>query len=139
MNPRRTVAALLVPVALWFAGCGEGDTITPAPDTTPPSVPTGLSVFAWDTYLEVSWTPNAEADLAGYQIIRSTDSGTTWEPGSGSLLTSNTFQDSKYILVQYRVAAVDNSANESGYSNLIQYRAPTHYPKFPIQPQEPEF
>ena len=46
-------------------------------------------------------------------------------------------QDDKYILVQYRVAAVDNAANESGYSNLIQYRAPTHHPKFPTQPVEP--
>ena len=140
MNPKysRTWTALLVPLVLLFAGClGSSDPASPAPDTTPPSVPVGLSVLAWDTYLQVSWTANAEADLAGYQIIRSTDAGATWDAASTSLLGTNSFQDDKYILVQYRVAAVDNAANESGYSNLIQYRAPTHHPKFPTQPVEP--
>jgi hypothetical protein len=72
--------------------------------------------------LELSWSPNSEADLGGYNIYRGTDP--TFEPGPGNLLatTCDTLLldggwswDSGFC---YKVAAVDVHGNESDYATL---------------------
>lgn len=136
----RPWTALLVPCVFVLVGCGEtSETIAPpaTPDTTPPSVPTDVTLYDRPDYLEVTWTPNAEVDLDGYQVIRSTDNGATWEPASASTLETNSFQSGKFLVVQYRVSAVDDAANESAYSGPVGYRAPNRDPKIPTAPEEP--
>ena len=133
MNPQngRTWAAWILPVALMIAGCGDSDPMSPNPiDTTPPSVPAAVELSALYDHLEVTWAPNAEADLAGYVVSRSLDDGATWTPVSATPFTENTFEDGKYPLVQYRVAAVDASSNQSAFSSAVGYRAPNDRPKF---------
>ncbi|MCK9995193.1 MAG: T9SS type A sorting domain-containing protein [Candidatus Krumholzibacteria bacterium] len=72
--------------------------------------------------LELTWEPNSEADLGGYNIYRGTDP--TFEPDPSSLLanTCDTMVfdgdwswDSGYC---YKVAAVDIHGNESEYAVL---------------------
>jgi hypothetical protein len=141
MNPQngRTWAAWILPLALTFAGCGDSDPASPNQpiDTTPPSVPAAVELFARHDFLEVTWAPNAEADLAGYVVARSLDDGVTWTQVAEAPLTENTFEDGKYPLVQYRVAAVDVASNQSAYSSAVGYRVPNDRPKFPEDLQSP--
>lgn len=135
----RKVTALLIPLALVFAGCGDTDPATfgATPDTTPPAVPTDVVLLSQYDHLAVQWAPNAEPDLAGYIVVRSLDAGETWEPLNETPLTETTFQDTKYPNVQYCVSAVDLSSNESAYSSPVGYQAPVRGPKNPALPAEP--
>lgn len=133
MTPRngRAWAALLVPAALLFAGCGDSNNpMTPAPDTTPPAVPVGLQLSSLPNQLQLTWTPNSEPDLAGYRVVQSTDAGVTWNDASTSLLTTATLDTPKGADVQFRVSALDFVGNESAYSSAVGYVAPNHDPKF---------
>ena len=44
-------------------------------DTTPPSAPISLGATAGNASAALSWAPNTESDLAGYNVFRSTTSG----------------------------------------------------------------
>lgn len=84
-----------------------------APDTTPPSVPTGLTATAISsTQINLSW--NASTDnvaVTGYQVFRN---GTQVGPS-----TTTTFSDtglSPSTSYSYTVRAVDASTNPSGQS-----------------------
>ncbi|HER43685.1 MAG TPA: T9SS type A sorting domain-containing protein, partial [Candidatus Eisenbacteria bacterium] len=72
--------------------------------------------------LQLTWDPNSEADLAGYNIYRGTDE--SFEPGPGNFLVSTpdtaSFDggwswEAGYC---YKVAAVDVHGNESGFAVL---------------------
>ena len=94
-------------------------TTTDAPDTTAPSVPTGLTVTATGTdWIELAWTTSTDnaggSGLAGYHVYRDatligTATGTIY---SDSGLTPVTH----YI---YTVAAYDNSGNVSTQSGSV--------------------
>jgi fibronectin type 3 domain-containing protein len=90
-------------------------------DTTPPSAPISLGATPGDSKVTLTWAANTESDLAGYNIYRSTTSGTGYSKLNGSsLLTSASYTDTtavngtKYF---YVVRAVDTSGNSSGNSN----------------------
>lgn len=135
----RTVTALLIPLAIAFAGCGDTEPLTlgPGPDTTPPAVPTDVVLAEQSDHLEIVWAANAEPDLAGYFVVRSFDSGETWEAVNEAPITETSIEDLKYALVQYRVASVDLSSNQSAYSDAVGYSAPTGGPKNPHTPDDP--
>lgn len=40
-------------------------------DVTPPAPPTGVAAKGFDTYIDLTWTPNTEPDLNGYDVYRS--------------------------------------------------------------------
>ena len=90
------------------------------PDTTAPQVPEGLSAVAGDTTVSLDWDDNTEEDLAGYNVYRSTTSGSGYSVLNCSLLTSSDYTDSNVVnetAYYYVVTAVDTSSNESGYSS----------------------
>ena len=73
---KRTILKL---VAIGFAlslvplinGCSEEGTTSPEPviqDTSPPAPPLGLDVERRLRGVSLSWSPNLESDLAGYNI-----------------------------------------------------------------------
>lgn len=84
---------------------------------TAPDQVTGLSASTVnDKALSLSWTANSDADLAGYNIYRSTDSG--FSPNAYNLIgfsTTNSFTDdwlNPDTSYYYKVAAVDKKNNE---------------------------
>src|SRR5262245_31372974 len=91
-------------------------------DTAPPAAPTGITAAIVAGGVRVTWTPNSEADLAGYSVYRSVAASGPFTDVSGSLLTSPTFLDATIpagtAVVWYQVTARDNSGNESARSSV---------------------
>jgi hypothetical protein len=120
----------VTPVTLWEGdgrkGEIEGEDSSPVSvfvhDTFPPAVPTGLqAVFSGlvqQPGIDLTWTPNSDADLAGYNVYRLDANG---QPAkiNAELVKTPAFHDpyvqagGKYV---YAVTAVDLRGNESGRS-----------------------
>ncbi|MGA7887378.1 MAG: fibronectin type III domain-containing protein, partial [Acidobacteriaceae bacterium] len=66
-------------------------------------------------FIDLTWAPNLESDLAGYNVFRRVDNG-QFEKLNQQLVTTSSFRDEnvepgkKYI---YSVSAVDLRGNES--------------------------
>ncbi|MBN1765308.1 MAG: carbohydrate binding domain-containing protein, partial [Sedimentisphaerales bacterium] len=91
-------------------------------DTTAPGAPAGLSAMAGDGIVSLNWDDNSEGDLAGYNVYRSTTSGSGYSQVNGSLLASSAYADNSVtndITYYYVVTAVDTSANESADSSEV--------------------
>ncbi len=97
-------------------------TPTIAPDLTPPAAPAGLTAAAGDAKVTLSWTANADADLAGYRVYRSATAGELGTPVGTTVGVTTTFVDStavngsKYF---YVITALDVAGNESEISNEV--------------------
>ncbi|MGB8768987.1 MAG: hypothetical protein WCC92_05195 [Candidatus Korobacteraceae bacterium] len=88
-------------------------------DIYPPAQPVGLqAVFSsvgQKPFIDLTWAPNLESDLAGYNVFRRVDNG-QFEKLNQQLVTTSSFRDEnvepgkKYI---YSVSAVDLRGNES--------------------------
>jgi len=86
----------------------------------PPAAPTSLSATAGNGTVSLDWNNNAESDLAGYNVYRSTTSGSGYSKQNTSLVSSSDYIDNTVtngIPYFYVVTAVDTQDNESGYSN----------------------
>lgn len=89
------------------------------PDTTPPAVPTDLWAQAGDSVVSLDWDDNGESDLAGYNIYRSTTSGSSYAKLNGSLLADSNYVDNTVTngtMYYYVATAVDTNDNESADS-----------------------
>src|SRR5438067_1772315 len=85
-------------------------------DTTPPAPPTGLRAIGSSQGIALDWNDNAESDLAGYNVYRSTTSSGPWTNLNASLLTTSEYDDTTAqpgVTSYYAVVAVDNSGNVS--------------------------
>ncbi|UCE39405.1 MAG: PQQ-binding-like beta-propeller repeat protein [Thermoplasmata archaeon] len=101
-------------------------TIYPEPDLTPPAAPTGLRVrqVATGGALSLTWNPNTDADLAGYNIYRSTTNGTGYEKVNTELVTETQFPNTGLIngvTYYFYITAVDDAPtpNESPPSDTV--------------------
>jgi len=89
------------------------------PDTTSPAAPTGLSATAGNATVSLDWDDNSETDLAGYNVYRSTTSGSGYGKINDSLLSSSNYTDNNVVnetAYYYVITAVDMNSNESRYS-----------------------
>ncbi len=88
-----------------------------ASDSTPPATPAGLTAKPSGAAVSLTWSANSEADLAGYNIYRSSTSGGTYvKLNTSGLLPSPSYLDSTLAAGAtgyYLVTAVDSSGNES--------------------------
>lgn len=119
MSLRRTVTVTLALAALTLMGCGSSNNGTSvAPDTAPPSTPTIADVHTRNGKVVIVWSPNVEADLAGYNVYLAS---TPPEKVNVSLIPGAAFgvQPGNEGLYRYRVTAVDRSGNESAPSPMI--------------------
>jgi hypothetical protein len=102
-----------------------------AHDVFPPAVPTGLqAVFSGvgqKPFIDMTWAPNLEADLAGYNVYRH-EAGTFAVKINSELVKTPSFRDSgveaghEYF---YSLSSVDQRGNESGRSEETSERVPT--------------
>jgi len=108
------------PSLYWISGPDSARSV----DNLAPAAPLSLAgdqSFAPEG-LQLTWDPNVEPDLAGYNIYRGTDE--SFEPGPGNFLGSTpdtaSFDGdwSWETGYWYKVAAVDVHGNESGFAVL---------------------
>ncbi|MFA5423480.1 MAG: glycoside hydrolase family 30 beta sandwich domain-containing protein, partial [Phycisphaerae bacterium] len=93
-----------------------------ATDTTPPAAPTGLSAVPSDATVTLNWSDSTEGDLEGYNVYRSTTSGSGYTQLNGSLLTTSNYTDNSVTngtTYYYVVTAEDTYSNESGNSSEV--------------------
>ena len=93
---------------------------------TPPTAPVGFpSATAGDRQIDLLWTENAEGDLAGYNVYRSTAAFAERAAATQvntSLLTDTTYTDTgltNETTYYYRLTAVDTDSNESALSAQV--------------------
>jgi flagellar hook capping protein FlgD/fibronectin type III domain protein len=94
-------------------------------DTAPPAAPSGLAAVPLSGGgVRASWSPNSEADLAGYTVYRSLGPTGPYTALNGSLLTTPSYEDGTIpagtAAVWYQVTARDDSGNESARSSAIR-------------------
>ena len=120
----------IVPLTIWQGASKKGEVPgedSPvvsvfANDIFPPAVPAGLeavfSAVAGQPSIDLSWTPDTEPDLAGYNVYRHIENEAPVKINS-ELVKTSAFRDTnvkagnKYY---YSVSAVDQRGNESGRS-----------------------
>jgi hypothetical protein len=94
-------------------------------DTNPPLAPKGLSAFALDENVEVSWLPNGENNIGGYNVFVSTSAGGKYQfIGSTK---NEIFYDrgvKNGITYYYKVSAYDIDGVESSLSRAYVYATP---------------
>jgi hypothetical protein len=117
----------ITPLTFWQDGGSKGEiegddspvVSVFANDAFPPAVPAGLQAVSsgmpQQPFIDLTWTPNSEADLAGYNVYRRVGSEAPVKINA-ELVKTPAFQDAhvqpgtKYF---YSVSAVDLRANES--------------------------
>jgi len=99
-------------------------------DIFPPSAPASITVAAAPGRLSIFFPANPEADIAGYNIYRSTDPDlpkNKWDKLNADLLTRTTFQDEKVESGRryyYYLTAVDQAGNISPASEVDSETVP---------------
>lgn len=112
--------ALVLPSTLLVSDDGSVSTHT-AP-STPGSINVPSSIMGGST-ITISWaaSTDAEGNLAGYIVERSTDGGSSWQQIYQSTATSATNTVAKgTTTVMYRVKAYDNEGLQSGWRTSKQ-------------------
>lgn len=129
--------ALVLPSSLLVSDDGSVSTNT-AP-TTPGSITIPSTIQGGST-ITVQWTASTDAEnnLDGYKVERSTDGGSSWSQiyQGSSLSTTNTVPAGTNT-VMYRVKAYDTQGSESGYKissqvTVINNQAPATPPSITI-------
>jgi hypothetical protein len=99
-------------------------------DTFPPAVPTGLqavySSVGQKPFIDLTWAPNTESDLVGYQVYRRT-AGTGFVAISTGVIKAPAWRDSNVQPGQkydYVVSAIDLRGNESAQSAVAEELVP---------------
>jgi hypothetical protein len=118
-------------LAQFVGAPSEPVTIT-AKDTFAPTTPEGLqAVFAGavdpnQNFIDLTWTPNVESDLAGYNIYRAANGAAPIKINSTAAPTPS-FRDDQIAsgtTYTYSVSAVDARGNESSRSQAVTEPVP---------------
>lgn len=116
--------------ALDVGGRPAGPVTIDAKDIFPPAVPAGLAAVPDEQAhaIDLSWTPDSEADLAGYIVYRrDVTAGTGLERVSPTLVVPPSFHDTQVQAghrYAYAVSAVDQDGNESARSSETEEQLP---------------
>jgi hypothetical protein len=94
-------------------------------DTFAPAAPKGLSAIPTDGAINLIWEPNAETDLAGYQVLRGRLPDAPMEPVTPAPIPDTSFLDNvpPGVRFVYVVVAVDRAGNRSAPSNRVEESA----------------
>jgi hypothetical protein len=112
--------------ALEIAGPSSDPVTIDAKDVFPPAVPAGLAAVVDEQAkaIDLSWTPDTDADLAGYFVYRRDETaGTGWERMTPKAVAPPSCSDATVVAghkYAYAVSAVDQDGNESGKSGEVE-------------------
>ncbi|MBA3232232.1 MAG: hypothetical protein H0T05_05375 [Acidobacteria bacterium] len=101
--------------------------VTPR-DVFPPAAPTGLTGVASPGGIAIIWDPNAEADLAGYLVLRGEAAGDTLQLLTPEPILETSYRDTTVtpgVRYVYVVVAVDRATppNRSAHSTRVEVTA----------------
>jgi len=128
----------ITPVTLWESAGKKGEvegedspvTSVFANDVFPPAAPAGLqavaSGLAEQRFIDLTWTPNTEPDLAGYNVYRHAGSEAPARINS-NLIKTPSFRDMNVqpgVKYFYSVSAIDLRNNESEKSEETSETVP---------------
>jgi len=85
-----------------------------------PRPPTNLQALGGSGRVVLDWDDDLVPSLSGYEVYRNTSPGGGWEPIAFTILPA--YIDGSVVAgtpYSYRVAAVDNDGNGSGFSNEV--------------------
>ncbi len=89
-------------------------------DTTPPSIPTGLTtVSTGETFIAIKWNPSTDtggSGLGGYKIYRGPSEIATVDANTTTYTDNGLTPDTEYT---YHVRAFDNAGNYSDFSEAL--------------------
>ncbi len=118
----------------FVGGCSEDSATAPEPviqDTAPPAPPLWLEAQRRPSGTKLTWSPNLESDLAGYNVWiynPSPNAVQAYTKLNADLLTANEFSSSKLpdtgVDQYFRLTAVDEYGNESAFSNAMKAQIP---------------
>ena len=93
-------------------------------DMFPPAAPKDLRLIAAEGVISLIWEPSAEADVAGYIVLRAAP-GEMLQPLTPMPITATTYNDKVAAGVRYAYAvqAVDRAGNRSSASNRVEEAA----------------
>ena len=94
------------------------------PDTTPPSVPTGITATVSGTQVNLSWSPSTDpggCGVAGYRVYRDNREIATVPAPTTSYSDAGLTPKTRY---RYRLSAHDTPGNSSARSGQVQVKTP---------------
>lgn len=116
--------------ALETAGQPSPTVSIDAKDVFPPAVPANLAVVAdaQAKAMDLSWTPDSDADIAGYVVYRrDVTTGGAMERIAPKVVVPPSYSDAKVVpghKYAYAVSAVDLDGNESAKSGEVEEEMP---------------
>jgi hypothetical protein len=136
MSWNRTAAFCIALTGLVLAGCNETTSEIAAPDTAPPLPPQEVKAYLKNGVTCVSWSPNGETDLAGYNVYQMAPPSRL----NGNLLTDVAFSTAAQFSQNstIRVTAVDVNGNESAPSRFARVSTADEPTGGPADPSGPE-
>jgi hypothetical protein len=122
MGAKRDFVLGLTMVLTIFVGCSQDSSVAPAIDTVAPNPPVGIEVVhQGGDLVRISWDQNAEVDLAGYRVYKSSG-GSGFAPATSRVLACPWYYDHVQTMEQgaaFTVTAVDETGNESAFSRAV--------------------
>ncbi|HUB20451.1 MAG TPA: fibronectin type III domain-containing protein [Acidobacteriaceae bacterium] len=120
--------------AIETAGPPSAAVTIDAKDVFPPAVPAGLAIVAdpQGKAMDLSWTPDTDADTAGYFVYRMDLSpgaapASAWERITPKVVVAPSYTDTTVLpghSYAFAVSAVDQDGNESAKSPEVQEQMP---------------
>ena len=89
----------------------------PAPDTTPPVAPSGLTATATGSSVNLDWADSTASDISHYSVKRSTTAGGPYTQIISNLNASSYSERLPPATYYYVVTATDTSSNQSANSS----------------------
>lgn len=111
-------------------------------DSLPPAAPANLTLSSGDGFVSLDWDDNAESDLTGYNVYRSTIPGGGYTKLNPVPAAASDYLDESAIngtAYYYVVTAVDSASNESGFSDERSARPNAPLADITIQEYETGF
>ncbi len=107
------------------------------PDHTPPAVPTGLKgSIDRNGLVHLSWNRNKDEDVKGYKVYFANSnvhvySQITIAPDADTTFTDTITLKTLTKTIWYKIVAVDENNNHSGYSQPVELKKPDIIPPIP--------